>query len=69
MSRHLIIAMGTCAYMSIPARGPFDDLHCLITPVEHALSSLLVDEEVWDEIRVCDLGHLLAPSGGNFVAG
>jgi len=27
--------------------------HCLIVPMQHVVQATVVDEDVWDEIKVC----------------
>ncbi|KDQ12326.1 hypothetical protein BOTBODRAFT_113169 [Botryobasidium botryosum FD-172 SS1] len=46
-----IIAMGTRAYLACPLFEELVEGHCYIVPIQHHLSSLEADDDVWDEIR------------------
>ena len=47
-----IVASGTRAYLALPEKEPLGENHCLIVPSQHHLSSLELDEDCWDEIKV-----------------
>lgn len=47
-----IVAMGTRAYLSCTLTEELVPGHCLIVPVQHHLSMLEADDDVWDEVRV-----------------
>lgn len=44
--------MGTRAYLSCTPNEELVEGHCLIVPIQHHLTSLEADDDVWDEIRV-----------------
>jgi hypothetical protein len=46
------IAMGTRAYLSCPLFEELVPGHCLIVPIQHHLTMLEGDDDVWDEVRV-----------------
>ncbi|OBZ68794.1 Pre-mRNA-splicing factor cwf19 [Grifola frondosa] len=46
-----IIAMGTRVYLSCTLNEELVDGHCLIVPIQHHLTMLEGDDDVWDEIR------------------
>jgi hypothetical protein len=47
-----VIAMGTRAYLCRTINEELLDGHCLIVPIQHHLSMLEADDDVWDEVRV-----------------
>ncbi|KAJ3491121.1 hypothetical protein NLI96_g954 [Meripilus lineatus] len=46
-----VIAMGTRAYLSCTLQDELTEGHCLIVPIQHHLTLLEGDDDVWDEIR------------------
>lgn len=50
--KHLLIAMGIDVYLAAPSCQSLVDGHCLLVPVEHTVSSMLLDENVWSEIEI-----------------
>ena len=48
-----VIAMGTRAYLSCTLHEELVEGHCFIVPIQHHLSMLEGDDDVWDEVRVC----------------
>lgn len=46
-----VIAMGTRAYLSCTLNEELVEGHCLIVPIQHHLTALEADDDVWDEIR------------------
>ncbi|KIO22257.1 hypothetical protein M407DRAFT_28205 [Tulasnella calospora MUT 4182] len=46
-----IIAMGTRAYLATTLFEELTPGHCLIIPIQHHLSMLEADDDVWDEVR------------------
>ena len=44
--------MGTRAYLALTQSEPLVEGHCLIVPIQHHLSMLEGDDDVWDEVRV-----------------
>lgn len=47
-----VIAMGTRVYLSCTVNEELVNGHCLIVPIQHHLSMLEGDDDVWDEVRV-----------------
>jgi len=47
--------MGTRVYLSGTLTEELLDGHCLIVPIQHHLTMLEADDDVWDEVRVCIL--------------
>lgn len=47
-----VVAMGTRAYLSCTLNEELLDGHCLIVPIQHHLTMLEADDDVWDEVRV-----------------
>ncbi|XP_065586139.1 CWF19-like protein 2 [Cyrtonyx montezumae] len=52
LSKHLIIAIGTKVYLSLPSNQSLIEGHCLIAPLQHHTAATLLDEEIWEEIQV-----------------
>ncbi|KAG8982810.1 hypothetical protein FRB90_006539 [Tulasnella sp. 427] len=46
-----IIAMGTRAYLATTLFEELTPGHCLIVPIQHHLSMLEADDDVWDEVK------------------
>ncbi|KAF9226324.1 hypothetical protein BS17DRAFT_794490 [Gyrodon lividus] len=46
-----VIAMGTRVYLSCTLTEELLDGHCLIVPIQHHLTMLEADDDVWDEVR------------------
>lgn len=44
--------MGTRVYLACTQYEPLVEGHCLIVPIQHHLSMLEGDDDVWDEVRV-----------------
>ena len=47
-----MIALGTRVYLSCTLHEELVPGHCLIVPIQHHLTMLEGDDDVWDEIRV-----------------
>jgi Protein similar to CwfJ C-terminus 1 len=47
-----MIALGTRVYLSCTLHEELVPGHCLIVPIQHHLTTLEGDDDVWDEIRV-----------------
>ncbi|XP_067146002.1 CWF19-like protein 2 isoform X2 [Apteryx mantelli] len=52
LSKHLIIAIGTKVYLSLPSNQPLTEGHCLIAPLQHHTAATLLDEDIWEEIQM-----------------
>ncbi|XP_053792380.1 CWF19-like protein 2 isoform X1 [Vidua chalybeata] len=52
LSKHLIIAIGTKVYLSLPSSQSLTEGHCLITPLQHHTAATLLDEDIWEEIQM-----------------
>ncbi|XP_076101771.1 CWF19-like protein 2 [Mytilus galloprovincialis] len=49
--KHLIIAIGTKSYLSLPNYKSLTEGHCLIVPMHHSPSCTAIDEDVWEEMQ------------------
>ncbi|XP_065557201.1 CWF19-like protein 2 [Artemia franciscana] len=49
--KHLIVSVGSKAYLALPAHTPLTSGHCLIIPAQHISCSVQADEDVWEEIQ------------------
>ena len=47
-----MIAMGTRVYLACTTNEELVDGHCLIIPIQHHLTMLEGDDDVWDEVKV-----------------
>jgi hypothetical protein len=47
-----IVAKGIKIYLALPETIDMITYHCLIVPVEHVLTTLELEDDAWDEIRV-----------------
>lgn len=47
-----VVALGTRVYMSCTLTEELVPGHCLIVPIQHHLSSLELEDDDWEEIRV-----------------
>ncbi|XP_039574621.1 CWF19-like protein 2 isoform X1 [Passer montanus] len=52
LSKHLIIAIGTKVYLSLPSSQSLTEGHCLIAPLQHHTAATLLDEDIWEEIQM-----------------
>ncbi|XP_049679500.1 CWF19-like protein 2 isoform X2 [Accipiter gentilis] len=52
LPKHLIIAIGTKVYLSLPSNQSLTEGHCLIAPLQHHTAATLLDEDVWEEIQM-----------------
>lgn len=62
-----VVAMGTRAYLSCTLTEELLEGHCLIVPVQHHLTMLEADDDVWDEVRACILSS--DPEDANYDNG
>ena len=47
--------MGTRVYLACTQTTPLVEGHCLIVPIQHHLSMLEGDDDVWEEVKVRSL--------------
>lgn len=47
-----MIALGTRVYLSCTIHEELVPGHCLIVPIQHCLTMLEGDDDVWDEVKV-----------------
>ncbi|XP_052276892.1 CWF19-like protein 2 isoform X2 [Dreissena polymorpha] len=52
VAKHLIIAIGSKVYLSLPNHRSLTEGHCLLVPMQHVASSTALDEDVWSEMQV-----------------
>ena len=58
-----IVAIGHRAYLSCTQNEELVDGHCIIVPIQHYTSTLDLDDDEWEEIKVSlalDRGYSLA---------
>ena len=48
-----IVALGQKTYLSCTLTEELVPGHCLIVPQQHCMSTLELDDEDWEEIKVC----------------
>ncbi|XP_060090847.1 CWF19-like protein 2 [Heteronotia binoei] len=51
LPKHLIIAIGSKVYLSLPNYQSLTEGHCLIVPMQHYTAATLLDEDIWEEIQ------------------
>lgn len=47
------VALGKRTYLCCTQTEELVKGHCLIVPIQHCLSTLEMDDEDWDEVKVC----------------
>uniref|UniRef100_A0A7N6FJS0 CWF19-like protein 2 n=1 Tax=Anabas testudineus TaxID=64144 RepID=A0A7N6FJS0_ANATE len=52
LQKHLIVAIGSKVYLSLPAGLSMTEGHCLICPLQHHCSATGLDEDVWSEMQL-----------------
>ncbi|XP_075905941.1 CWF19-like protein 2 [Nelusetta ayraudi] len=52
LQKHLIVAIGSKVYLSLPAGLSMTEGHCLISPLQHHCCATGLDEDVWSEIQL-----------------
>ncbi|KAM4628318.1 CWF19-like protein 2 [Polymixia lowei] len=52
LQKHLIVALGSKVYLSLPVGVSMTEGHCLISPLQHHCSATGLDEDVWSEIQL-----------------
>ncbi|XP_015511849.1 CWF19-like protein 2 [Neodiprion lecontei] len=51
MLKHMIVAMGSKVYMSLPSHGSLTTGHCILAPIHHVVCQTQLDEDVWEELQ------------------
>ncbi|XP_054884518.1 CWF19-like protein 2 isoform X2 [Poeciliopsis prolifica] len=52
LPKHLIVAIGSKVYLSLPAGVSMTEGHCLICPLQHHTCATGLDEDVWSEMQL-----------------
>ncbi|XP_040047620.2 CWF19-like protein 2 isoform X1 [Gasterosteus aculeatus] len=52
LQKHLIVAIGSKVYLSLPAGMSMAEGHCRICPLQHHCSATGLDEDVWTEMQL-----------------
>ncbi|GAA6236337.1 CWF19-like protein 2 [Lates japonicus] len=52
LQKHLIVAIGSKVYLSLPAGLSMTEGHCLICPLQHHCSATGLDEDIWSEMQL-----------------
>ncbi|XP_056139569.1 CWF19-like protein 2 [Lampris incognitus] len=52
LQKHLIVAIGSKVYLSLPGGVSMTEGHCLISPLQHHCSATGLDEDIWSEIQL-----------------
>ncbi|XP_006802140.1 CWF19-like protein 2 [Neolamprologus brichardi] len=52
LQKHLIVAIGSKVYLSLPAGVSMTEGHCLICPLQHHCSATGMDEDIWSEMQL-----------------
>ncbi|XP_075956216.1 CWF19-like protein 2 isoform X2 [Anarhichas minor] len=52
LQKHLIVAIGSKVYLSVPAGVSMSEGHCRICPLQHHCSATGLDEDVWSEMQL-----------------
>ncbi|XP_028276162.1 CWF19-like protein 2 [Parambassis ranga] len=52
LPKHLIVAIGSKVYLSLPPGVSMTEGHCLICPLQHHCSATGLDEDVWSEMQL-----------------
>ncbi|XP_076002698.1 CWF19-like protein 2 isoform X2 [Genypterus blacodes] len=52
LQKHLIVALGSKVYLSLPVGVSMTEGHCLICPLQHHCCATGLDEEVWAEMQM-----------------
>ncbi|XP_063228770.1 CWF19-like protein 2 isoform X2 [Bacillus rossius redtenbacheri] len=51
MLKHLLVALGSKVFLSLPPYQSLTEGHCLLAPVQHAACATALDEDVWAEMQ------------------
>ena len=54
----LLLLLQVC--LIVPRHQSMNEGHCLIVPMQHVVQATVVDEDVWDEIKVCRVKQMLS---------
>lgn len=52
LHKHLVVAIGSKVYLSLPAGVSMTEGHCRICPLQHHCSATGLDEDVWSEMQL-----------------
>ncbi|XP_033486307.1 CWF19-like protein 2 [Epinephelus lanceolatus] len=52
LQKHLIVAIGSKVYLSLPAGVSMTEGHCHICPLQHHCSATGLDEDIWSEMQL-----------------
>ena len=52
MLKHMVIAVGSHVYLSLPAYSSLTAGHCIISPLHHVQCQTQLDEDVYAEVKV-----------------
>ncbi|XP_061775241.1 CWF19-like protein 2 isoform X2 [Nerophis ophidion] len=52
LQKHLLIAIGSKAYLSLPAGVSMTQGHCVVCPLQHHCAATSLDEDVWSEVQL-----------------
>uniref|UniRef100_A0A1A8HYA1 CWF19-like protein 2 n=1 Tax=Nothobranchius kuhntae TaxID=321403 RepID=A0A1A8HYA1_NOTKU len=52
LQKHLIVAIGSKVYLSLPAGVSMTEGQCLICPLQHHCSATGLDEDIWSEMQL-----------------
>ncbi|KAL3057250.1 hypothetical protein OYC64_007682 [Pagothenia borchgrevinki] len=52
LQKHLVVAIGSKVYLSVPAGVSMTEGHCHICPLQHHCSATGLDEDVWSEMQL-----------------
>uniref|UniRef100_UPI00358E5BB6 CWF19-like protein 2 n=1 Tax=Myxine glutinosa TaxID=7769 RepID=UPI00358E5BB6 len=51
LRKHLVVAVGSKVFMSLPNHRPLVEGHCIIAPLQHYTAGNALDEDVWAEMQ------------------
>eukprot|EP01120_Amphizonella_sp_Union-15-10_P009066 TRINITY_DN3363_c0_g1_i1.p1 TRINITY_DN3363_c0_g1~~TRINITY_DN3363_c0_g1_i1.p1 ORF type:complete len:261 (-),score=32.53 TRINITY_DN3363_c0_g1_i1:46-828(-) len=50
--KHLILSIGDFTYLTLAHKGALTSLHCKIVTIDHHVACTMVDDHVWNEIKL-----------------
>lgn len=50
--KHLIVALGSKAYLTLPAHESLTPGHCIIVPIQHTQCTVQADEDIWGDVQL-----------------